>query len=68
MGAHLLLHADDLYGKEVVELGCGTGFLGALVAKLCRGKNTKLTVTDVGDKVLGRTKDTFDLSRLSLGP
>lgn len=48
--------------QSVVELGSGTGFLGMVCARILRGTDSRVLLTDIAGNVLERLQETAHLS------
>ncbi|KAI0652448.1 putative methyltransferase-domain-containing protein [Trametes meyenii] len=64
MAQYLLKNPELVQGTRVLELGCGAGFLGVIVASMQLEKNVErasLWLTDVNEPVLQRCRDNLRL-------
>ncbi|KAH9897817.1 putative methyltransferase-domain-containing protein [Cubamyces lactineus] len=59
LAEYLLFHPDLVISKTALELGCGAGFLGIIVAtiQLAQAAESSLWLTDVNEPVLQRSEN-----------
>ncbi|TBU52299.1 hypothetical protein BD310DRAFT_998891 [Dichomitus squalens] len=57
LGQHMLSHPELVKGKRVLELGCGSGFLGVVTGSIhASADEPSLWLTDMNESVLQRCK------------
>ncbi|KAH7922694.1 hypothetical protein BV22DRAFT_1037234 [Leucogyrophana mollusca] len=70
LAQYLISNPNITSQKIVLELGCGTGFVGIIVASLMSSNPSPIYLTDVNEDVLARCRDNVQLpcNKSSLHP
>lgn len=63
LAAHLFACPDILEGANILELGCGTGFLGLVAANITQSPLGSTVLTDLDGQVLERARHTIAMSK-----